>query len=262
MENFETLSLEITDAIATLTLARPKVGNALSSQGGQELKKALSYVAANSSLRLLIIRSQGKVFCVGGDIGEFASLPDLSPAIRAMVIDFNGACATLASLDIPVMAVVQGAVAGAGLCLLALADHVIATNNATFTYAYPGVGFSADGGATWLLPKLMGLRAFQGFATGGKSWTADQALQGGLISEVVDSDALDTAAQAWAARIASGPTRAFGAIRRLALESYGLPYSAHLAREMDEISDLARSEDAGNAIQALLNNRRPVFSGR
>ena len=262
MDDFQTLSLTINESVATLSLTRPKVGNALNSHSGQELKKALSLVASDTSLRLLVLRAEGKAFCAGGDVGEFASLSELSPAIRSMVIDFNGACATLASLDIPVMVVVQGAVAGAGLALIALADHVIASRDASFTYAYPEVGFSADGGVTWLLPKLMGLRAFQTFATGGQSWSAEQALQGGLVSELVDADALPAAAQARAARIATGPTRAFGAIRRLALEGYGMPFTAHLAREMDEICVLASGEDAKGAIQSVIERRRPEFKGR
>lgn len=262
MEQLETLSLDITGAIARLTLTRPKVGNALGPMTGQDLKRVLSRVAANPALRLLVMRAEGKAFCVGGDIGEFANQTDLSPAVREMVIDYNGACSTLASLDIPVMTVVQGAVAGAGLALLALSDHVIATPAATFTYAYPGIGFSGDGGVTWLLPKLMGLRTFQRFATGGRSWSAEQALQSGLISEIVAPEALDDAAAAQATRLAAGPTRAFGAIRRLALEGYGIPFTAHLAREMDEISALARSEDAEGAIRAVLERRHPEFMGR
>lgn len=260
-EQFETLSLNIAGAVATLTLTRPKAGNALGSTTGQNLKRVLSRVAANPALRLLVIKAEGKAFCVGGDIGEFARQSDLGQAVREMVIDYNGACSTLATLDIPVMAVVQGAVAGAGLALVALADHVIATSNATFTYAYPGIGFSGDGGVTWLLPKLIGLQAFRRFATCGQSWSAEQALHGGLISEVVDPDALEAAAQSLTERLASGPTRAFGAVRRLALEGYGLPFTAHLAREMDEICQLAQSEDAKGGIQAVLERRSTQFTG-
>lgn len=259
---FETISLDIDGATATLTLSRPEIGNALGSQAGTEIKRAVAEVAANSSLRLLVLRGEGKAFCVGGDLGEFASMSELSPAIRSMVIDFNGASATLAGLDIPILAVVQGAVAGAGLALIGLADHVVASREATFAYAYPGIGFSADGGVTWLLPRLMGLRAFQTFATGGERWAAEQALLGGLVSEVVAAEDLEATAEARAMKMASGPTLALGAIRRLALDGYGLPFSAQLARETDEICRLAKSEDARSAIQAALARQRPQFTGR
>ena len=262
VNGFETLALDINGSVATLTLTRPKCGNALDAKAGQELKQALGIVAAATAPRLLVLKAEGKAFCAGGDIGEFASLTELSPAIRSMVIDFHGACATLAGLDIPVLAIVQGPVAGAGLALIGLADFVIASRDATFTYAYPGIGFSADGGVTWLLPKLMGLRAFQSFVIGGKSWSCDQAEAAGLVSESCQPDELAGKATDFIARIAQGPTRAYGAIRRLAFESYGLPYAAHLDREMNEIAQIARGEDPRRAIRSVLSRQAPSFEGR
>lgn len=259
---YRTITLEFADDVATLTLAGGQSGNPLGTLGGEELSHALALLSAMPSLRLLVLRGSGKAFCVGGNLVEFTQLEDFVPSIRRMVIDFHGACAAIANLDIPVVCVVQGAVAGAGLALLALSDHVIASTKASFTYAYPGIGFSSDGGLTWLLPKIMGLRNFQRFYTEGRSFSAAEALECGLVSALVDPTELQARADEAIARFASGPTRAYGAIRKLAFDGFSAPYAAHLMGELEAISDLAASQDAQSAIRSVLQGDQPQFLGK
>ncbi|CAM3293204.1 MULTISPECIES: enoyl-CoA hydratase/isomerase family protein [Sphingomonas] len=256
------IHLSMDGPIARLTLARPAAGNALGARTGKALREAFETVEQNDSLRCLLLVSQGRAFCVGGDLAEFAQLSPLAPAIDALVDDFHGACAAMARLSIPVVTLVQGAAAGAGLALVGLSDIAIASRGATFAYAYPKVGFSSDGGLTWLLPRLIGVRAFQTFSLLGQSWDAAAALSAGLVSEVVDADDLSARGEAIALELARGPTRAFGEIRRLMLTGLGRGYSEHLAEEQDAMVRLADTEDARTAIPAFLVRQAPAYVGR
>ena len=258
---FDTVALTIEGATATLTLARPAAGNALSAQSGRDLRAALVEVASAANLRLLVIRAEGRAFCVGGDLVDFATGGPLAPRVLDMVFDFHAFCALLSAIDVPILTVIQGPVAGAGLAMVLLSDYCIAARGATFTYAYPGVGFSADGGLTWLLPKAMGLQRFRRFALQGRSLTADEAVESGLLCEAVQDDDLAARAAELERSLATGPTRAFGAIRRLVIDGYDGPYGAHLLREMEEITALAAGSDAPAAIAAVLGRKAPQFQG-
>lgn len=262
MTQFQTLSLEINDGTATLTLAQPKIGNVLGAQSGLDLRDATVQISRNASVRLLVIKAEGRAFCLGGNLAEFAETSDLAPAIHHMVLNFHAACANLAGLEIPILCVVQGPVAGAGLAFLCLADYVLGASTSSYTYAYPGVGFSSDGGLTWLLPKIMGLRAFRSFVAAGKSLTATEALAAGLISELVEEPDLDRCQAQWTQLLASGPTQAFGAVRNLAFDGFAHSYPAHLQRESEAIIGLANTADAQSAIASVLRRERPIFAGK
>jgi 2-(1,2-epoxy-1,2-dihydrophenyl)acetyl-CoA isomerase len=262
MTEFTTLSLDFQGPVATLTLRRPKAGNAMGALSGQELRAAADIVARDTTARVLVLRAEGRAFCVGGDLAEFSSHAELGPAVRAMVVDFHTACQQLAELDLPILAVVQGPVAGAGLALTSLADYVVAASEATFTYAYASVGLSADGGVTWLLPKQMGLRAFRSFVITGRTLTSEEGLAQGLVSELVAGANLEEKAEALTSQFARGPTRALGAIRRLTLDGYGRSYADHLSAEMDQVATLADTDAAKGAIADVLSRRAPQFPNR
>lgn len=257
MQAYSTLRLELNARVATLTLARPARGNALGAQSGRDLRDAFTRIGANADIDALLIAAEGSAFCVGGDIGEFAGVEDLASTIQSMVSDFHAACDQLARLKIPVIAVVQGATAGAGLTFVALADHVIASPEATFTYAYPKLGLSSDGGLTWLLPRIMGLRNFQNFVLSGSSWSAAEAQRAGLISEVCEID-IGVAARVAMERFAKRPGRALGVIRSLGFTGLSQRYDLHLGQELAEIVTLAGSAATQDAIKAALQRLSPV----
>lgn len=254
--------VEVTDAVARLTLTRPSAGNALGDQTGRELRAALEALEKRDDVRCLLIVAEGKAFCVGGDLVEFSQLDPLAPAIHKLVGEFHAACEILARLSFPIVSVVQGATAGAGLALVALSDIAFASPNATFTYAYPKVGFSSDGGLIWLLPRLIGIREFQQFALLGKSLSAEDALSLGLISKIVKAEDLEAAGHTMATQLAGGPTLAFGEIRKMLFEGLGATYSDHLIMEQAAIVRLSDSEDTRVAIPSILSRQVPAYSGR
>lgn len=254
--------LAISEGVATITLTRPKAGNALDAQAGRELRSAALACATTDSVRAVLLCADGPNFCFGGDLAHIATQPDRGLAVRDMTFDFHAAVGLLAGMPKPLVCAVRGAATGAGLSLAAVSDYVLCSETAFFAYAYCGVGLSADGGLTWTLPRVIGLRAFQSLYLTGRRVDAREGQQLGLVSEVIEDPALDAEATAFARRLADGPTLAYGAIKRLAATAFSQGFAAHLDAEGDALVSLARSEDTAGAITALLSRSQPTFKGR
>ena len=219
------VTLGVEQGLATITLARPEANNAMSAEFIDRFALAAAAIAADPAVRAVLIESQGKNFCVGGDIQAFASESDPSGYIRNLARRLHDGVLSLARLPAPVVVAVQGAAAGAGLSLVAGGDVVIGARSSSYAMAYTGIGLTADGGATWLLPRLIGLRRTQEMAYLGRRLTAEEAERDGLITRVVADEALAEEARAVARKLAAGPTHAFGAVKRLLAEAQeaGLP---------------------------------------
>lgn len=253
--------LELSDGLAVVTLTRPAAGNALDDQAGRELRQAALACSA-PGVRAVLLQAEGRNFCFGGDLAHISRQEDRGLSVRDMTVDFHAAIALFGQMDAPLVCAVRGAATGAGLSLAAIADYVIASDGAQFAYAYTGVGFSADGGLTWTLPRLIGLRAFQALYLTGRRVSAVEAQALGIVSEVVEDGALESRALAFATGIVKGPTLAFGAIKRLAAAGFAAPLASQLEAEAQALTVLAGSDDAGQAIRALLERKTPHFAGR
>ncbi|GAA1863337.1 hypothetical protein GCM10009772_43790 [Pseudonocardia alni subsp. carboxydivorans] len=155
----------------------------------------------------------------------------------------------------------HGAAAGVGLGLVCAADLVVAAQEAVFTTAYGGIGLTSDAGVSWFLPRLVGLRRAQEMFLTGRRLTAAEALDWGLVTTVVPDDEVDAAAREHAASVAAGPTRAFGAVRRLLRRSGDTDLHTHLADEQDSVVEAGRGSDLLEGARALAERRRPRFTG-
>ena len=260
--DFETLAFVVDGGLATITLARPDQGNAVARKFGEEFRAVALICQTDPEIRAVLLRAQGKAFCVGGDLKDFVAQADLATAVKEMTIDFHAAVSMLARMDAPLVCAVNGIAAGAGLTLACLADYAIAGQSAAFTYAYAGVGFTADGGLTWLLPRLVGLRNFQSLVLSARVVPAAEALALGIVSEVVEDADLATRAEAFARRLSQGPTKAYGGIKRLALASFSHEYEAHLEAEAQALFVAAKTDDARGAVAAMAQRKKPAFNGR
>lgn len=254
--------LEISDGLAILTLCRPAAGNALDALAGKELRAAALACATTAGVRSVLLRAEGPNFCFGGDLEHIAAESDRGAKVRDMTFDFHAAISLLAGMPAPLVCAVRGAATGAGLSMAAISDYLLCGTSAYFAYAYSSVGLSADGGLTWTLPRLIGLRAFQSLYLTGRRVTADEALTLGLATEVVHDAELDSRALSLARTLAEGPTMAYGRIKRLASNSFSRDLAGQLEAEGEALVDLARSADAAGAIDALLARTKPVFEGR
>ncbi|WP_156680549.1 enoyl-CoA hydratase/isomerase family protein [Sphingomonas profundi] len=254
--------LAIADGVATLTLARPEAGNAMDWALLDAFAAGAERVAADPSVRAILIEAEGRNFSVGGDIRSFAGDADPAAFIGRLARRLHDGIRHLVAHPAPVIVAAQGAAAGAGLSLVASGDVVLAGAGATFTLAYPAIGLTADGGATWLLPRVIGLRRTQELAFTGRRLNAAEAAGYGLVTRVVDDAALADEARALAARIARGPTAAYGAIKRLLAGADRATLSDHLDAEAETIERAMATHDAQQGIRAFLDRRAPDFAGR
>jgi 2-(1,2-epoxy-1,2-dihydrophenyl)acetyl-CoA isomerase len=250
--------LEIKDHIAHLTLSRPQTANTIDLQFAREFLAAAFAVEA-ASARAVILTGSGKNFCFGGDLnGMVARGGDVSAYLSELTANLHAGMAHLARLNAPVIAAVNGTAAGAGLGLVLMADLAIAARGAKFVSAYTGVGLTPDAGVTFLLPRAVGTKRALELMLLNRVLDAATALEWGLVNEVVDDDRLQAAAGALASRLASGPTAAHGAVKRLLAESQP-GYESQLARESRAIADRGISLEGREGIAAFLEKRAPRF---
>ncbi|HEX8644157.1 MAG TPA: enoyl-CoA hydratase-related protein [Allosphingosinicella sp.] len=257
---FEHVRLQLDDAsVATLTIARAERLNALSGQTVDELRGAVEEVGA-SSARCLLLTGEGRGFSSGADLASGGGMPDDVGA--SLEKHFNPLIEALFALDIPVVAAVNGPCAGAGCSLALSADIVVAGRSAYFLQAFVNIGLIPDAGATWLLPRLAGRARAMEMMMLGERIPAEQALEWGLVSRVVEDEALMDEAKALAARLARGPTVALGLIRKLARDAGQASLADALAAERAAQRDAGRTQDFQAAAIAFLEKRQPRFEGR
>lgn len=260
---FKTVLLDIADGVATLRLNRPDQGNAINEEMAADLEEASTRIAETAGLRAVLISGNGPNFTVGGDVNLFAGTPsaELPGKLRRMIDGYHRAIDRLTSIDAPVVAAVRGAAAGGGLGLLYIADIVVASTDARFALGYGALGLTSDGGNTWFLPRMVGMRRAQELFLLNRRLSAQEALEFGLVSRLVPDDSVEGDAIAVARELAAGPTRAFGAMRRMLRQSFETSLGAQLEAEMQSIVDASRSDDAREGIAAFAARRRPVFKG-
>jgi 2-(1,2-epoxy-1,2-dihydrophenyl)acetyl-CoA isomerase len=250
---------------ATLTLNRPDSLNALNVGMLQEMRDALALIKPADGTRVLVLKGAGRAFCAGADIakGTGANKGD-GPYDAGLVLEeqVNPLIEALADLPVPVVAVVNGAAAGAGCSLALAADFVVAARSSYFFMAFSKVGLVPDAGATWLLPRLVGLPRAMEMLMLAERIPAATAYEWGMIHKVVDDAQLADEYEQLVARLALAPTTAFGMLRkalRSGLQST-LRESLQLERENQRISGL--SEDHRESMAAFREKRQPKFQGR
>src|SRR5688500_14376577 len=257
---FDHIRLEQSPAAeATITLARPDSLNALNAAMVDELRAAVESLS-ESGARCLLITGEGRGFSSGADLASGGGLPD--DAGMALEKHFNPLVEAIFALDIPVVAAVNGPAAGAGCSLALAADIVVAARSAYFLQAFVNIGLIPDAGATWLLPRLAGRARAMEMMMLGERIPAEQALEWGLISRVVDDEHLASEAVELATRLAQGPTVALGLIRKLAREAGHRPLGEALAAERVAQREAGRTEDFRGAVMAFLQKKQPRFEGR
>ena len=260
----ETIDYSVTDGVATLCLNRPDQRNAIDLRMAEESLVVARRIAADTSVRAVLICGDGPALTVGGDIGYFVeSTPaEFGNLFSRMTTPFHEAFRVLSRIDAPIVTAAHGSVAGGGLGYVYAADIVIAAEGTKFVTAFAGIGLSGDGGGTWHLPRLIGpARAARAYLEN-RPITAEQALDWGMISEIVPASELRQRAAGLAASLAQGPTRAFGRMRKLLRESWDNDLSHQLLAETEGIKATGDSVDAANAIASFAAKRTPHFEGR
>ena len=247
-------------AVAVIELRRQSAANGLDQQMLDELSDAATACATDPAVRVVVLTAAGRFFCAGGDVRAMADFgSDRGAKTRKLADTLHQAMATLAGMDAPLVVAVNGVTAGGGLGLALIGDFVLAALSASFTMGYASIGLSPDGGSTYLLPRLIGLRRTQQLALTKKVLPADEALEWGLVSQVVPDKDLRQTAMALASSLASGAPSAMGAIKRLLLSSWTADLHSQLNAESEAIGACADTRDAEEGIAAFLEKRAPRF---
>lgn len=258
----ELVTGRLEDGVAIISFNRPEASNAMNVELEDAFLATVERHAADPGTRAWLIRGEGRNFSAGGDLAAMMAADDPSAMIGRMARRLHDTLLILHNHPAPVVVAVQGAAAGAGFSLVAGADIALAGRSATFLWAYTGIGVTADGGATWHLPRAVGMRRAQELAYTGRRLNAEEAAEIGLITRVVDDEALAEEAMQVARTIAQGPTLAYGMLKTLFAASLSTDLPSQLEAEAASIQAALATKDAQNAVQAFLQRRKPLFTGR
>ena len=248
--------------IATVTLNRPAAGNALDRASAEALLDIAIRCDLDPAIRCVVLRGAGKLFCGGGDIGGFGNAgDDIGAYLSKLAGVLHMAIVRLMRMPIPMLVAVHGPAAGAGMSLALAGDYVIASRSASFTTAYGAIGLTADGGMTWLLPRLVGMRRAQDLLLTSRKVRADEAMALGLVTRLVDDDAFDGEVAAMAHKLASGPINAMGRTKALLLETLGESLEGQLEREVRMLTQSGLDAESREGLAAFRNKREANFKG-
>ena len=246
-------------AIATLRFNRPAALNAVDVPMAQAFLAAVEAIAADPGVRAVVLRGNGKGFMAGGDLATLRADP--VQGARDLLGPLHAGLALLAQIDAPVIAQVHGVAAGAGLSMLLQADYVLMAEGTRLNLAYINLGTSCDVGASWALPRMVGMRQALEIALLGDAFTAEDALRLGLVNRVVPAAELDAATATLAERLAAGPTMAYGAMKRLMRQSLERSLPEQLAAEQQAFAQCAATADFREGIEAFYARRPAHFNG-
>lgn len=242
--------------VINLKLNRPKTLNAISPELGEAFLHCCREIQDDKTCRVVLISGEGRAFLAGGDLSkfyeDFASAPDIAESmIRAM----NEALAILGSLEMPVVAKLNGAVAGAGVSVALSCDLAIAADDTRFSFGYSQIGASPDLGMTAMLPRVVGLRNALGIALLKETIDAARAMSLGLVNRVVPRSELDAEVDSVVAQLAEGPTVAYATTKRLLRAAFDVPFEVQLGHELAAFRKCAATGDFREGVSAFIEKR-------
>jgi len=263
----EQVLVDIADGIGTITFNRPAALNALSHEMQEGLIDATARFERDPAVRCVVIKGAGEHFMAGGDIKGFhKSLTEDRQGhidrLEMRVVRAHQTIYQLRRMAKPVLASVQGAAAGFGLSMILAADLAVAADDAYFTLAYRHIGLSADGGATYFLPRIVGERRALEIALLGERFTAEKAQEIGILNWVVPRAALAAETATIARKLADGPTVALGRAKALIRQSLDNSWDEQSHREAEGLAAAAATEDHLEGVRAFVEKRKPFFKGR
>ena len=260
---FETMDFDLTGNVAVVTMNRPESANALNMTMGKELFEISIECDENPDIRAVILTGKGRFFSGGGDLASFAAAGDkISALIKELTIYLHASLSRFARMDAPLITAINGTAAGGGLSMAACGDLGIASENAKFTMAYTKAGLVPDGSSTYYIARHIGLRRTQELLLTNRVLSAAEALDWGLINRVVPEGKVMDEAMALATTLASGPTKTYGLVKDLLLNTFSDSLETQMEKEARGISAAAQTEDGREGIAAFLAKRAPVFKGK
>ena len=250
---------------ATITLNRPRQMNSLDVATKEALLAAVTDLADDRDVRCVVITGTGRAFCVGQDLKEHVGLLESGGSdalFRTVPEHYNPIVTAVATMPKPVVAAVNGVAAGAGASLAFACDYRLLADTAGFNLAFTGISLSCDSGSSWTLPRLVGRAKAIELLYEPRTLDAAESLTLGLATRVVPADDLASEVGALAARLAAGPTAAFGAVRRSVAFAASHSLEESLAFEGEMMTLTGSTEDHRDAVASFVAKEKPTFQGR
>jgi len=253
---------EVRDGVAHVTLNRPDAANAFDLGLVRAFHRAMIDCDKNRAVRAVLLTGAGKMFSAGGDLKFFLQAGDRVASVLAeMTAGLHAGIAVMNRMDAPVVIAVNGMAAGGGMSLAMTGDVVFAGESARFTMAYSAAGLSPDGSSTWFLPRLAGFRRAKELALTNRMLSAAEAKDIGIVDRVTPDDRLLAEAETQARAFADGPTGAYGAVKRLMIESFQNGLETQMELESRAIAARAASPDGREGVSSFAGKRKPNFTG-
>lgn len=260
-EAYERFAVSRDGSVVTVCMESASRMNGLTVAFLEEFRELAVDLREDGDVRAVVLTGSDGVYSVGADLGGLDGDAGDGERMRRLASTLHGVVADLLRMRAPVVTAVNGVAAGGGFGLAVLGDVVLVSDEARLEYAYPRVGLTGDGGSTFLLPRLVGLRRAREIVLLDEPIGPERAVELGLATEVVSADELDARASELAGELAAGPTHAYGELKTLLLESFDRGLEAQLAAETDAIAGAARTGDYRRGHAAFFDDGSPTFEG-
>lgn len=262
MADYENLSLDRDGSVAHVTIESTSDFNSLNATMGEELVHVATELNEDDEVRCITITGTDGVFCAGADLAGLEGDERDAPELRRLASNLHDAILQLHQAETPLVVGVNGVAAGAGFSVALAGDVVVMSDEARLEYAYGRIGLTGDGGSTFWLPRLVGLRRAKEIALLDEPIDADYAVTLGLVTESVPADEFEERVGSVADRLAQGPTKAFGATKRLMTESFENGLAEQMAAETDVIAGATHTEDYRRGYEAFFGDDDAEFTGK